>query len=309
MEAGAAHLLVETEQLEALGPAFLLEVRLDEGAGSLPDADVAIHPSYLEAGCDESRYYPHYERPEHGNLLPLPELQKAIAALGISGERLVVVYGTGDYHAMIACRVLWGLLVAGVPDVRLLNGGLQAWRAAGKPIKDGMERIGLRRPAPQVGGEPPRWAPRLEFVATTAEVEEVQRSPESAQVLDIRREGEFNGTITDVYTFFAVAGHVPKSTWIENWDQLVEEDGRLVDPSKLAVKWRESFGVRDGVRLIMLCGTGWRSTIAWLLARLMGRAAANYDDGFYGWTFTGERPIEPKPAPSPSEDIPDGPSK
>ena len=53
-------------------------------------------------------------------------LRKAIAALGISGERLVVVYGTGDYHAMIACRVLWGLLVAGVPDVRLLNGGLQA---------------------------------------------------------------------------------------------------------------------------------------------------------------------------------------
>lgn len=35
----------------------------------LPGA-IQVHPSYLEAGRDESKYYPHYSCPRDGNLLP-----------------------------------------------------------------------------------------------------------------------------------------------------------------------------------------------------------------------------------------------
>ena len=35
----------------------------------LPGA-IQIHPSYLEAGIDEARYYPFYSCPQDGNLLP-----------------------------------------------------------------------------------------------------------------------------------------------------------------------------------------------------------------------------------------------
>merc|ERR1712188_283341 len=36
--------------------------------------------------------------------------------------------------------------------------------------------------------------------------------------------------------------------------------------------------------LIFYCGTGWRSSIAFFLAYLLGCESKNYDDGFYGWS-------------------------
>ena len=45
---------------------------------------VQVHPSYFEAELDESKYYPLYDCPEDGNLLPDDRLHAAIAKLGIT---------------------------------------------------------------------------------------------------------------------------------------------------------------------------------------------------------------------------------
>ena len=40
----------------------------------------------------------------------------------------------------------------------------------------------------------------------------------------------------------------------------------------------------NGTQFIFYCGTGWRSSIAFLVACLLGLPAKNYEDGFYGWS-------------------------
>jgi len=90
---------------------------------------IQVHPSYFESGLDTTKYYPNYTCPEDGNLLADTELHNAIADLGIGEDTLVVVYGKGYISTMVACRVVWSLMYAGVNDVRMLNGGFNSWKA------------------------------------------------------------------------------------------------------------------------------------------------------------------------------------
>ena len=54
---------------------------------------------------------------------------------------------------------------------------------------------------------------------------------------------------------------------------------------------KESLG--EDVRLIFYCGSGWRSALAWLLARLMGlRDVASFDGGIFEYGLDARRPLE-----------------
>ncbi|MDB4730036.1 rhodanese-like domain-containing protein [bacterium] len=64
-------------------------------------------------------------------LRDLPELHQAIGRFGITPET-TVVYGK---KLIAAARVWWILKYAGVADVRLLDGGVDAWEAAGYPVE------------------------------------------------------------------------------------------------------------------------------------------------------------------------------
>src|SRR6056297_2915700 len=108
------------------------ELHPTEDRRHIPGA-LEIHPSYLEAGTDRAKYYPHYDRPEDGNLLPFPELQASLESIGITPETPVILYGSEPDGTMAAARVAWGLLYAGVETVRLLDGGLDIWMDGDRP--------------------------------------------------------------------------------------------------------------------------------------------------------------------------------
>jgi thiosulfate/3-mercaptopyruvate sulfurtransferase len=67
-------------------------------------------------------------------LAPDDELEAAIGAFGIGNDDLVVVYASNGILAT-ATRIWWVLAYAGVGNVRVLNGGLPAWKAAGGEIE------------------------------------------------------------------------------------------------------------------------------------------------------------------------------
>ena len=73
----------------------------DQRSPHLPGA-LQMHPSYLEAGTDRSKYYPNYDHPSDGNLLPDHELTLALENVGIFPDTLVVVYGTDPDGSMAA---------------------------------------------------------------------------------------------------------------------------------------------------------------------------------------------------------------
>ena len=80
--------------------------------------------------------------PGAGGRHPMPSaasFEAAMRRLGVRADRLVVVYDHADSTA--AARAWWLLRYFGHPAVRVLDGGLRAWRAAGLPVEpaDGAE--------------------------------------------------------------------------------------------------------------------------------------------------------------------------
>jgi thiosulfate/3-mercaptopyruvate sulfurtransferase len=71
-------------------------------------------------------------------LPPIENLQAAARRWGVRDDSSVVAYD--DVGATSAARAWWLLRWAGVADVRLLDGGLGAWRASGYPTERGVVR-------------------------------------------------------------------------------------------------------------------------------------------------------------------------
>jgi len=266
----------------------------------LPGA-IQIHPSYLEAGTDQSKYYPYYSCPQDGNLLPFPELTAALERLGILPGRSVLVYGTEPDGTMAAARLIWGLLVAGVETIRLLDGGIGTWLACGGEtvgtIRRAVEMAEANPAPPAVAAS---WTMRSDLLATTSEVREISRHPGAApsKLVDVRKPGEYNGTLTRYYPFFSKAGHIPGAILQGDWINLMEAGTHKIGPALPGVRERWiDLGIIDRdveegrTTLTFHCGTGWRSSLSFLVATLLGYQARNFDDGFYGWSWNGSNPV------------------
>ncbi|MEM1295078.1 MAG: rhodanese-like domain-containing protein [Verrucomicrobiota bacterium] len=269
-------------------------------AKHIPGA-IQLHPSYLEAGTDKSRYYPNYQCPADGNVLPPDQLIEALQALGVTQDREVWIYGTEPDGIMAAARLIWGLMYAGIKTIRLLDGGLASWLAFGGPtvpsIPDAIEVAESRQ---SDSNRFPSWQVRPEYLATASEVGAIANSNSAlnARLVDVRRSDEYQGTETRYYPFFSKAGHIPGAILQGNWINLVDEESRKVGPRLESVRrrWCDLGIVDDQVEkgetsLIFYCGTGWRSSLSFVVANLLGYHAKNFDDGFYGWSWDDDNEV------------------
>lgn len=262
---------------------------------------IQIHPSYLEAGLNREKYYPNYEHPTEANVLPHAELTEVLEKLGIGPDSRVVVYGSDPDGVMAAARLVWGLMYAGVKCVRLLDGGIETWVTSGGrtdlEIKSVWEAAGVD--APELGEMSP-WLVRSDLLATGAEMQSFVKGDQASdrRVVDVRTEGEWSGTTIKKYPFFSRGGHIPKAIHQGDWNNLMDGTSRSLSPhlEVVARRWREQGIIDEGVEngsttLIFYCGTGWRSSIAFLVAHLLGFRSKNFDDGFYGWSFYPENKV------------------
>lgn len=208
-------------------------------------------------------------------LRTLPELQQTIGELGVGPEDTVVVYGA---RSIAAARAWWVLMYAGVRDVRYLDGGLAAWRTAGFPVET---RPHLPRTRPFSA------QPREDFLISTTELRRRMDDP-GLQLADTRGWAEFNGLVSG-YDYATFAGRIPRAQAVGNADDSAEiyQDaaGRLRDPRDVLARWREE-GLDPGTHeLVFYCGTGWRSSLAFLYAYALGLPRVrNYSDGWLGWS-------------------------
>lgn len=116
-----------------------------------------------------------------GNL-PLPSiemLQRRLDAWGVSLETEIVVYGPTP---ALAARGWWVLRWAGLQKVRLLDGGLSAWMAAGGAVAQGdaISRRPTSNPVRLSAGHMP-----------TIEAQEVEHLDRSTTLIDARDEASY----------------------------------------------------------------------------------------------------------------------
>lgn len=253
-------------------------------AGEYIPGAIAIDPGYVEHGADTSRYFPNYTQSSDAHVMNADRLRDALAKLGITGDKTVIVYGNGKIIPMIAARVAWALMYAGVEDVRIMNGGFPAWVEAGYPIAS----IPAKPvPTSDFGS---KFPVHREYLATTDYVRRISagRSGHSV-IVDCRKLEEYQGE-TNSYPFFHRKGHIPKAIWTGGYFSMTNPDNTFRSYTEVRENWRKR-GITPDSEPVFYCGTGWRSSVGFFEAYLMGYATKNYDGGFYDWTWDVGDPV------------------
>ena len=205
---------------------------------------------------------------------PLPalhDLQAAARRWGVDVGAPVVVYD--DNGGMSAARAWWLLRWGGVADVRILDGGLAAWEAAGLRTSkgDAAPRTGT---VVLTGGAMPTAA--IDEVAATA-----------APLLDARAAERFRGEVEPVDPR---PGHIPGAVSAPS-DENLDADGRFRSADELRARF-EALGVGADDEPIVYCGSG--ITAAHEIAALMhaGFSAALYPGSYSQWSSDQSREIQ-----------------
>lgn len=206
---------------------------------------------------------------------PLPDADRFAAAMRAHGVRAgapVVVYDAGDGTS--AARAWWLLTYHGHRDVRLLDGGLAAWEAAGMPVS-------TETPAPEPG----------DFAADPGHLPVVDadgaaRVGRDGVLLDARVTPRYLGEAEPVDP---VAGHIPGAVSAPTFDN-VDAAGRWRPAEVLADRFVD-LGAVPGHEVAVYCGSGVTAAHEVLALRRVGVDAALYPGSWSEWVSDPSRPV------------------
>lgn len=225
------------------------------------------------------------------NLYPDQYLIPAIAHIGINRDTTVVVYGR-DMSA--AGRVAWALMYAGVEDVRILNGGIEAWNNAGHELDAGEV---VRTPVAHFddADHDRIIAAHPEYLTTIEHVVEMVNDVHPDDVLaDIRTWDEYIGA-TAPYSYIPASGRIPGALWGQSgdgpWDMnaYTDADATMISFTNIEEMWADVGITRDKNLVAHYCGTGWRAALTWFYAHAAGWDNVSvFDSGWYEWSMDAE---------------------
>lgn len=182
---------------------------------------------------------------------------------GVAGRK-AVFYDQGP--GMLAARGVWMLEYLSRPGSLMLEGGMDAWQAAGFPVEGGTNAF---EPS-ELGGTPD---PSL--ISGFADI----RDGRGLTVIDARSPAEYAGTEVRA----ARGGHIPGAINID-WRLAVSDDGMLRGPDELAGIYRMP---RDS-KIVTYCHGGYRAAHTFVVLRSMGFADVSVYPG--SWGEWGNRP-------------------
>jgi thiosulfate/3-mercaptopyruvate sulfurtransferase len=214
--------------------------------------------------------------PGAGGRHPLPPtgtLERALRAAGVRRRHPVVVYDTGTGEA--AARLWWTLRWAGHPDVRVLDGGYEAWVAAGLPVEPGEVSV----PAGDFTVVPGQL-PVLDAAGAAG-------TAARGVLLDARVAARFRGETEPIDR---VAGHIPGATNLPA-AALRDATGRLLPRAELRSRFTEA-GVRPGSQVGAYCGSGVTAAHTVLALTAAGFPdPALYVGSWSDWITDPDRPV------------------
>ncbi len=272
--------LITATELAALvdsgGPVTILDVRwrLDEPEGRAAYLQGHLPGAVYVSLEDELSDHTVAGRGRH----PLPsgrKLEAAARTWGIQRDALVVVYD--DWNRAGSARAWWVLTAAGLATVRILDGGLSAWRAAGRDLETG--------PVDPRPGNVPLAHDDL-YAGHRPTLTAKQSGEGNVTLLDARAPERFRG---DVEPLDPVAGHIPGARNVPS-GAVLAADGMFIGDHALA-QLLSNHGIGSGDDLGVYCGSGVTAAVTIAALAAAGRDAALYPGSWSEWCSDPSRPV------------------
>ena len=207
---------------------------------------------------------------------PLPSgrsVESAARRWGVRCDVPVVVYD--DWNRAGSARAWWVLTAAGIPEVRILDGGLSAWRAAGTaldsgPVHPDPGNVVVPQDDLYAGGLP------------TLTAEQVS----GRTLLDARAPERFRG---EVEPLDPVAGHIPGAINLPS-TAVLADDGTFLDGAALTGLLAER-GIAPADELGVYCGSGVTASVVNAALAAVGVQAALFPGSWSEWSSDPARPV------------------
>jgi len=213
------------------------------------------------------------------------DMEQLLSRLGITPDTTIVA--TDNLQNRCAVRMYYTLKYFGHHDVRILDGGTNAWVAAGQKLST----------------QVPSFAPtnyRIRKVNNdyVAKLEAVQNAIDDAdcQLIDGRPEDQFTGSKPGkaIHTNqpHKRLGHVPSAACIP-WSMNLNEDGTFKTIRELKELYA-AHGIETDGQVITYCNEGLHAVMPWFVIReLFGNSQVTvYDNSMAEWANRDDTPLE-----------------
>lgn len=215
-------------------------------------------------------------------------VEKGMLDLGVTKDKTVIIYGN-DISA--ASRVAYAYLWAGVDNVKVLNGGIDAWKKAGYKTETTVEKA---TPAKDFGTTVPAHP---EYLMSIETVQDKLKNDKNFRLVSIRSKAEFDGK-TSGYSYIDRAGEPKGAVWGHagsdpyNMQDYLHKDGTVITADEMEKLWSDS-NLNKSNELSFYCGTGWRAAVPWLIAYDAGwEGMTVYDGGWNEWQMNNNLPVQ-----------------
>lgn len=271
--------LLSPQDLSDLENAVIIDTRAPEAfaAGHIPGA-VNLHEIFTFLATSDAE----------GIAEMTKTFADAFAAAGLSGAETAVIYeGSMNTGFGQSCRGYFLLDFLGYPKKAVLDGGYDAWVAAGLPVT-----TEASQPAPAEFPFDPAGAMVL---LTKEDILGALETP-SAVLLDVRDVHEWIGESSSPYgkDFCPRKGRIPGARWIE-WYRFMKPtaDGpRLKSPSEVMAELA-SVGIGADDTVYLYCFKGARASNSYLALKMAGVSDVRiYFGSWNEWSRDPALPVE-----------------
>jgi thiosulfate/3-mercaptopyruvate sulfurtransferase len=224
----------------------------------------------LDEIADTGNPVPHMLPPEH-------KFASRMQSLGLGDGNRFIVYDNSPLHS--SARAWWMLKIFGAHYVAILDGGLQKWKAEGRPLDAG-------KPAVRHG----HFTASVDqsAVADRDYVSSLVHSSEH-ELVDARGPGRFQGEELEPRPG-VIPGHIPGSKNLPQ-GQLFNPDNSWKRGDDLRAAF-DAAGVDLTKPMVTTCGSGITAAVLLFGAHLLGKEDVKLYDG--SWAEWGSDPSTPK---------------